>query len=322
MGTVNQTELVSPARHSVLVIDDEPLIADLIRGSLESEGYIVHAAETGGDGLDKALTLEPHLILLDVMLPDTDGMAVCAILRGHIKTRAIPIIMLSALDSTDHKVAGFAQGADDYIAKPFHVAELLARVRTQLRHVANNHLSELTGLPGNTLIERSIRGELKQGGNDLAILYIDIDNFKAYNDAYGFLAGNEIIKLTGRVARQAVLNHDRASGFCGHVGGDDFVVITRAVDLDALCQEIIDRFERERDAFYSHEDQQRGFIIAKDRRGNKEEFPLVSLSIGVVTTRHRGITDEWEASHIAADVKGKAKSMTGSTYYIDQRGDF
>lgn len=293
-----------------------------MQGSLEQEGYAVHVASTGGDGIDMALALEPHLILLDVMLPDTDGMAVCSVLRNHTKTRAIPIIMLSALDSTAHKVAGFEHGADDYIAKPFHVSELLARVRTQLRHVANNLLSELTGLPGNTLIERAIRAELEQGGENLAILYLDIDDFKAYNDAYGFLAGNEIIKLAGRVMHQTVMSHDRPSGFCGHVGGDDFVVITRTPDVEALCRDIIAWFERERSAFYSEEDQARGVIVSKDRRGNVQEFPFVCLSIGVVTTRRRTIKDEWEVSHIAADVKRKAKSMSGSAYYIDQRGEF
>jgi len=325
-GTVSSqwhsSATVSPTENSILVVDDEPLIADLIQGSLEQEGYAVSIATTGREGIDAALERQPHLILLDVMLPDMDGMSVCEALRGNTKTSAIPIIMLSALDTTAHKVAGFNHGADDYISKPFHVPELLARVRTQLRHVANNLLSELTGLPGNTLIERAIRTELERGGSDLAILYVDIDDFKAYNDTYGFLAGNEVIKLTARIVRQVVLKHDRAHGFCGHVGGDDFVVITRAPDAEGLCREIIAQFDRERDAYYSPDDRARGYILSTDRRGQSQQFPFVTLSIGVVTTRHRTIKDEWEVSHIAADVKRKAKSLTGSAYYVDQRGDF
>lgn len=312
----------SPIRSSILVIEDEPLVAEVIQVSLEREGYGVYLAATGREGIDMALERQPHLVLLDVMLPDMDGMAVCAALRGNTRTSAVPIIMLSALDTTDYKVAGFEHGADDYVAKPFHVPELLARVRTQLRHVANNLLSELTGLPGNTLIERAIKTELERGGDDLAILYIDIDEFKAYNDAYGFLAGNEIIKLAGRIAGEAALAHDHDHGFRGHVGGDDFVVVTRAPDVEALCRDIIRAFQRERSAYYSAEDRARGFIISTDRRGRRQEFPLVSLSIGVVTTRHRTIKDEWEVSHIAADVKRKAKSIPGDAYYIDRRGEF
>lgn len=313
---------IVPTENSVLVIDDEPLIAELIQASLEHEGYTVSVALTGREGIAMALERQPHLILLDVMLPDMDGMAVCAALRANTRTSSVPIIMLSALDTTDYKVAGFEHGADDYIAKPFHVPELLARVRTQLRHVANNLLSELTGLPGNTLIERAIKTEVERGGDNLAILYIDIDEFKAYNDAYGFLAGNEIIRFTGGIAREVVLAFDREQGFCGHVGGDDFVVVTRTPDLDAMCEEIIGRFERQRAAFYSPEDRTRGYIVSTDRRGNLQTFPLVSLSIGVVTTRHRAIKDEWEVSYIAAEVKRKAKSLSGNSYYVDQRGDF
>ena len=312
---------VSPRQSSILIIDDEPLIAEVLQSSLEQEGYTVLVAENGRDGISLALESQPHLVLLDVMLPDTDGITVCQTLRSNSKTSAIPIIMLSALDSTEHKVAGFTHGADDYIAKPFHIPELLARVHTQLRHVANNHLSDLTGLPGNTLIERAMRSELEQGGEDLAFLYIDIDNFKAYNDAYGFLAGNEIIKLTANITNQAVQRHDRERGFCGHVGGDDIVVITRC-DVEALCQEIIKLFDEQRHAFISPEDQARGYIVSTDRRGRPQHFPLVSLSIGVVTTRRRAISDDWEVSHIAAEVKKKAKSLGGSSYYIDQRGNF
>ena len=313
---------LNPTENSILIIDDEPLIAELVEESLRQEGYAVCAAGTGHEGIEIALERQPRLIVLDVMLPDMDGMDVCSALRANTRTSAIPIIMLSALDTTDHKVAGFDRGADDYIAKPFHVPELLARVRTQLRHVENNHLSELTGLPGNTLIERAIRTELGRGGKDLAILYVDIDDFKAYNDAYGFLAGNEIIKLTARIVRAQLLAHDRDHGFCGHVGGDDFVAVTRAPDVEAVCREIIDVFERERNAYYSREDCMRGYIVSTDRRGNRQEFPLVALSIGVVTTRHRSIRDEWEVSHIAADVKRKAKSLIGSAYFVDRRGDF
>lgn len=313
---------MSPRQNSILVIDDEPLIVEILQSTLEHEGYSVLAATTGQAGIDLALHAQPHLILLDVMLPDTDGMSVCRALRGNNKTSAIPIIMLSALDSMDHKVDGFAHGADDYIAKPYHTPELLARVRTQLRHVANNHLSDLTGLPGNTLIERAIRVELERGGHNVSFLYVDIDNFKAYNDAYGFLAGNEVIRLTAAIIHDAMQRHDYEHGFCGHVGGDDFVIITRADAVEEICQTIITDFDRRRGAFYSPEDRRRGYITATDRRGQTQQFPLVSLSIGVVTTRRRALKDEWEVSHIAAEVKKKAKSLAGSAYYIDQRGDF
>ncbi len=320
-GTVS---LPSPRTTSILVIDDDPLVADLIRDSLEHEGYVVGVAETGAEGIDAAVELQPRVILLDVMLPDTDGMTVCRALRGNSRTAVIPIIMLSAMAGPDYKVTSLDVGADDYIVKPFHIPELLARIRTQLRHVTNNYLSDLTGLPTNTLIAQTIRTELERGGDDLSILYIDLDNFKAYNDhpAYGFLAGNELIKLTAAIIRRVVETMGSPGSFIGHVGGDDFVVVTRSPRVEELCQALIAAFDRERDALYTDEDRRQEYIISTNRQGQREQFPLASLSIGVVSTAHRPIADEWEVSHIAADVKKKAKGVPGSAYYIDQRGTF
>lgn len=314
----------SPTRTNILIIDDDPLITDLIEVSLEQEGYSVQVAGSGGEGIEAAAESQPRLILLDVMLPDMDGMAVCRALRAAPSTASIPIIMLSALSSSNYRVAGLDDGADDYIAKPFHLPELLARIRTQFRHVTNSYLSELTGLPGNTLITHTIRTELEAGGEDLSILYIDLDDFKAYNDhgAYGFLAGNEMIKLTASVIQRAVALHPNAHNFCGHVGGDDFVVVTRATDVEELCKDMIALFDRERGLLYHDDDRLRGSIVSVDRQGQPCAFGLAALSIGVVSTLHRAISDEWEVSHIAADVKKKAKSLPGSAYYMDQRGNF
>ncbi len=291
---------------------------------MEREGYAVGVAETGAEGIDAALELQPQVILLDVMLPDTDGMAVCRALRGDSRTAVIPIIMLSAMAGPDYKVSGLDFGADDYMVKPFHIPELLARIRTQLRHVTNNYLSDLTGLPTNTLIAHTIRTEVERGGDDLAILYIDLDDFKAYNDHpdYGFLAGNELIKLTAAIIRRVVEAADPTGGFIGHVGGDDFVVVTRSPRVEEMCRALIATFDRERGALYTDEDRRQGYIMSTNRRGQRERFALASLSIGVVSTAHRPIADEWEVSHIAADVKKKAKSVPGSAYYIDQRGNF
>ncbi len=314
----------SPTRTSILIIDDDPLITDLIEVSLEQEGYNVLVASSGSEGIEAAEANQPRLILLDVMLPDMDGMAVCRALRAAPNTTSIPIIMLSALSSSKHRVAGLDDGADDYIAKPFHLPELLARIRTQFRHATNSYLSELTGLPGNTLITHTIRTELEAGGEDLSILYIDLDDFKAYNDheAYGFLAGNEMIKLTASVIQRAVALHSNAHNFCGHIGGDDFVVVTRAQDIEALCMDMIALFNRERGVLYRDEDRRRGSIVSVDRQGRQCVVGLAALSIGVVSTSHRAVSDEWEVSRIAAEVKKKAKSLPGSAYYMDQRGNF
>jgi diguanylate cyclase (GGDEF)-like protein len=262
----------------------------------------------------------PHLILLDVMLPDMDGLSVCRRLRHSIRTTYIPIIMLTARQGVGEKVEALSIGADDYITKPFNLQELLARIRTQLRHVELGLLSELTSLPGNTLIERAIGQVVRSPGGKWAILYIDIDNFKAYNDAYGFLEGNDLIKGVAKVLDEVVSNVNGSDvSFLGHIGGDDFVAITDSGVVDEVCRQIIERYEEEVRNHYSAADVARGYFYATDRQGNTVQFPIATLSIGVVTNRYKPIESVEMVGKLAAEVKTKAKSIQGSTYYIDRR---
>ena len=169
---------------TILCIDDDPNIRELVQAALDLDGYDVILASDGAEGLQKATREQPHLIILDVMLPDMRGWDVLHALKEQPRTASIPIIFLSALDETEHRVTGLALGADDYVGKPFAIQELLARVRTQLRHAEEHLLSELTGLPGNTQIERALRQTLLDERRDLYVLYVDLDNFKSFNDAY------------------------------------------------------------------------------------------------------------------------------------------
>ena len=233
----------------------------------------------------------------------------------------VPIIVLTAKASTADKLAGFAVGADDYVTKPFDMDELLARVSAQLRRVEQGLLSELTGLPGNTLIERAIRRTVETPGSRWAILYVDMDEFKAYNDVYGFLAGNGLIKALARILADVSRErgHDSDHDFVGHIGGDDFVLIADAEHAEFHSEEIIRRFDAEAPLHYSPEDRARGYVATTDRQGKLRRFGLVSVSIAVVTNRRRPIQSSFEVSSIAAEVKKKAKARPGSSYYVDQR---
>jgi len=305
----------------ILIVEDDADIRELVRISLEMHGHSTVAAADGTEALRLAADEQPHLVLLDVMLPDINGFEVCRSLRRTAATSHIPIILLTARAAPTDKLTGFELGADDYITKPFDTDELLARVEVQLRHVERNLLSELTGLPGNAQIEQAIKRIVGLKNQHWAILYVDIDHFKEYNDVYGFLEGNELIKATGRVLQEAT----RACGvsdeldFVGHIGGDDFVVITRPERAQRLCEAIIRRFDAIAPLHYSNEDRARGYIIATDRRGNVMQVPIATVSIGVVTNRYREISNYWLVGKIAAEVKKKAKALPGSSYYVDQR---
>lgn len=288
---------------------------------LGDQGHEILTAQDGVSGLAVALQTMPHLILLDLMLPALDGFEVCRRLRSSLRTSHIPIIVLSARSSIPDKLSGLDLGADDYVTKPFDTDELVARVRAQLRRAERNFLSSLTGLPGGLLIEAAVKQLVEIRGRKWAVLYLDIDRFKEYNDVYGFLQGNELIKATARIIQAAVSDIAGTEPFemVGHIGGDDFVVLTSAEVAEALCTEIIRRFDQEVPAFYADLDRQRGYIVTIDRQGHVIKAPMATLSIGVVTNRYREIDNHWLVGELAAEVKKKAKALPGSSYYVDQR---
>ncbi len=303
----------------ILVVEDEPLIAGLLRETLSFEGYTPIIAHTGEEAVHIALRETPHLVILDIMLPGMDGFEVVKALRANLKTAHIPVIMLSARHDTADKVRAFEHRVDDYLTKPFNNDELLARIRTQLRHVQENWLHPLTGLPGGVQVERAILAMLEQGA-PWSLLYLDLNNFKAYNDAYGFLRGNEMIRVVARISLEFVRRLGNETDFVGHVGGDDFVVATTPDRAVPICEALMSAFDRSSPRFYNEEDRLRGAMVSSDRRGNACLYPLVGLSIGVVTNQYRPIHSIEEVSRVAAEVKKKAKEVEHSAYYIDRRG--
>lgn len=304
---------------TILVVEDEPLIAGLLRETLSAEGYTPIIAPTGEEAVHIALRETPQLVILDIMLPGMDGFAVVKALRANLKTTHIPVIMLSARHDTADKVRAFEQRVDDYLTKPYNTDELLARIRTQLRHVQENWLHPLTGLPGGVQVERAIMALLGQK-TAWSLLYLDLNNFKAYNDAYGFLRGNEMIRVVARISLDVVRRLGNETDFVGHVGGDDFVVATTPERVVPICQALTEAFDRSRELFYNEEDLRRGAILSSDRQGTPCYYPLVGMAIGVVTNQHRPVLSIEEVSRVAAEVKKKAKEYDHSAYYIDQRG--
>jgi diguanylate cyclase (GGDEF)-like protein len=303
----------------ILVVEDEPAIARLLHAMLEAEGYATQVAYTGEDGIDSALREVPELIILDLMLPGMDGFEVVKRLRTNARTAHIPVVVLSARHDTNDKVRALNSQANDYLTKPFNSDELMARIRTQLRHVRESLLSPLTGLPSGLRIEHAIAQTL--GSNvQWAILYLDLDHFKAYNDVYGPLQGNDLIRLLGRVSTESVRETGNTDDFVGHIGGDDFIVITTPDRVQSMCQRIVSQWDRESLAYYSPEDVQRGTLLAQDRQGHLQAYPLAGVSIGVVTNLHRPIVTMEAFSRTAAEAKARAKTISGSGYFIDQRG--
>ena len=324
MAEVNAIDIATPATPpsppaTILVIEDEAAVARMLAETLEIEGYTPLMASTGEDGVALATREAPHLILLDLMLPGMDGFQVVESIRGTARTAHIPIVVVSARHDTDVILRAFGSKVDDYIKKPFHGGELLARIGAQLRHARENQLSALTNLPAGLRVERAIEDRLTSEGR-WSILYLDLDSFKAYNDVYGFLRGNELIRLLARIASETTAEVSGPKDFVGHVGGDDFIIITTPERVAQLCKRMIARWDAESRALYSAEDLARGTLTAVDRRGQQQSYPLVGLSIGVVTNEQRPVTTSAEVSRVAAEVKRVAKSVPGSAWFVDQRG--
>jgi diguanylate cyclase (GGDEF)-like protein len=302
----------------ILVVEDEQLIARLLKETLQTEGYDVVTILNGEDAVRFTLCETPHLIILDLMLPGIDGCEVVRRLHTYPKTIHIPIIVLSSLGEPKDKVNAFETGVDDYITKPFHTDELLARVRAQLRRVQQNFLSPLIGLPGGFQVELAIKHKLNSM-EPWSLLYLDLDNFKAFNDVYGFLTGNDMIRLVGRICQRVVRKYGNPDDFVGHVGGDDFVVVTTPDRERTLCSYICNYYKEESTDLYRIEDLRRGSISGVDRKGRSYQFPLVSLSIGVLNNQIWQPHSIEEVSYLAAEAKNNAKQSIDNVYHMPPR---
>jgi DNA-binding response OmpR family regulator len=306
-------------RDLVLICDDDPDILRFVEFNLRLEGFEVATAADGEKALAAAQELQPDLILLDVMMPKLDGFEVCERIRADTRTKYISIIMLTARSLSADRVVGLTAGADDYIIKPFDPTELLARVKSTLRRAREMRaLNPLTQLAGNVQVQAELSDRVDKG-EPFALLYADLDNFKAFNDHYGFLRGDEAIKLLARSIGEAVRRHGDRLAFVGHVGGDDFVVILSPDAVEEVCQDLIAAWDDHIGRLYDSEDLDRGYILVKDRRDQMNYFPVMTVTVGVATNSHRPITSHWEASEIAAEMKQFAKREPKSCYAIDRR---
>jgi diguanylate cyclase (GGDEF)-like protein len=221
-------------------------------------------------------------------------------------------------DVTD-KVGGIDSGADDYIVKPFEPKELLARIRMIIRRTKRDlEANPLTRLPGNVSILNELQERLERK-TFFSVCYIDLDKFKAYNDKYGFEHGDEVIRETARILIRTAREVGNPDDFIGHIGGDDFVIVTTPDAADNICKRIIADFESTAPSFYNEADKKAGFILALDRKGVEQKIPLLSVSIGVVTNEFRKIDHVAQVGEIGAELKSLAKSLERSNYVKDKR---
>jgi diguanylate cyclase (GGDEF)-like protein len=306
----------------LLIIDNDPSSVDEIKQFLDQAGgrFIFNRAESSVQAVDAIYSDPPDIILISQSLKGETWKDLCKTIKADTIFGYLPIVLILQPAQHDRPIDWEDVPADDYLEKPINPNELGTRISLNLMRTARvRDINPLTRLPGNYTIIKEIQERI-DSGSLFTIGYVDLDNFKSFNDRYGFLRGDEVIKVTARLVTNSVRKLHTLDAFVGHIGGDDFVFIVPPDRLDDVCQEVIGNFDLIVGDFYDEGDRTRGYIESTNRKGQKEQFPIVPISIAVVTNEYRPIKHIGEVSSIAAEVKNRVKSMPGSNYVKDLRG--
>jgi diguanylate cyclase (GGDEF)-like protein len=303
----------------ILIADDDPDIRDILKLTLQEENYEIIEAGDGQEALKIIRSKPLDLVLLDYKMPKMDGRQLCNLIKRDLLLQYLPIIMVTGKGEISDRIDGIDAGADDYVVKPFEPKELLARIRMVLRRTKRDlEANPLTRLPGNVAILNELSNCIDKK-SPFAVCYVDLDKFKAYNDKYGFEHGDDVIRETARILLGASKEFGNPDDFVGHIGGDDFVLITTPDLADKICEKIIHDFDAISPSFYNQEDRQSGFIVGYDRQSKIHKIALLSVSIGVVTNQMRDIAHVAQIGEIGAELKKLAKGMEKSNYVKDKR---
>lgn len=307
-------------RERVLVVEDEPNIREIINFNLENWGFEVIQAEDGETALAMAEEYSPDLILLDLMLPKMDGIEVCRRLKSGFWTSRIPVIMLTAKKEVKDKVRGMEVGADDYITKPFSREELEARVKMVLsRTRSQRDRNPLTSLPGQIAVQGHVE-RLLADNIPFALLYLDLDNFKGYNDYYGHSRGDEVIKLLADVIVGAVAQRGSRGDYVGHIGGDDYTVVCAPEAAKEISDDIVAEFEIKVTSLFAPEDVARGYFVIVDRQGKTTKQPCrIHITIAAVPNDDKQYSSYVAMVDIATELKKFGKTREGSVVVFDRR---
>ncbi len=304
----------------ILAVDDEPDILRLTQFLLESWGYEVTTASNGREAIERAHGETPDLILMDVNMEEMNGFEACEIMKSDFATSFIPIIMLTSQDQVHNKIEGLGKGADDYVIKTVDPLELQARIEMVIRRTQEQSgANPLTRLPGNLAIDREIKKRLSSGGS-FSVCYCDLDNFKAYNDKYGYEAGDRVISHTAKILMKAVRESGESGDFLGHIGGDDFVVVTSPNKDGGICKKVVERFDATIPDFYDEGDRRRKSIQVENRSGRLENFPIMSITMAVVSGSRKELESTHAIAERAAELKKYLKRFQGSNYLSERRG--
>ena len=294
----------------LLVVEDDVDIGNMLRIYFSGMEYDVDVAVRGSEALEKTKQVLPHLIVLDIMLPDIDGYEVCRNLRTNMRTSHIPVIFLTQKDERSDKLQGLELGADDYITKPFDIEELKLRVQGAIRRSERESLTDpRSGLPSSRLIEDQLRRIIR--GKGWSLLDARVNSFEPFKDVYGFVAGDDVLRFTAMLLGEVVDELGTSSDFIGHAGGDNFIIITTDEKAVAMKTRIKERFDAEVLTHYNFMDRQQGFVQAPAADGTTTKVPFMTMSVGIVSPSAHSFADIREITELAAEARRQDSAPGG-----------
>jgi DNA-binding response OmpR family regulator len=286
----------------LLVVEDDVDIANMLRIYFSGMNFDVDIAHRGYDALERTKHVLPHLIVLDIMLPDIDGYEVCRNLRTSMRTSHIPVIFLTQKDERSDKLQGLELGADDYITKPFDIEELKLRVTGAIRRSERESLTDpRSGLPAGRLIEEQLRRIIRE--KEWALLDMRVNDFESFKDVYGFVAGDDVMRFAAMLVTEVVDELGASDDFIGHAGSDNFIVITNNTSAPLIKQRMKDRFATEVLTHYNFMDRQQGYMQALKPNGLIEKVPFMTLSVGIISPSQQSFADIREITELAAEAR-------------------
>lgn len=294
----------------LLVVEDDIDIGNMLKIYFSGMGFDVDVAVRGSDALERTKQVLPHLIVLDIMLPDIDGYEVCRNLRTSMRTSHIPVIFLTQKDERSDKLQGLELGADDYITKPFDIEELKLRVQGAIRRSERESLTDpRSGLPAGRLIEEQLRRIIRE--KDWALLDARVNQFDSFKDVYGFVAGDDVLRFTAMLIGEVVDELGTTADFIGHAGGDNFIIITTETKGDAIKARLKERFDQEVLTHYNFIDREQGFVNAPSNDGTTVKVPFMTMSVGVVSPSRHTFADIREITELAAEARRQDAATGG-----------
>ncbi len=286
----------------LLIVEDDVDIANMLKIYFSGMGFDIDVAHRGADALEKTRHVLPHLIVLDIMLPDIDGYEVCRNLRMSTRTSHIPVIFLTQKDERSDRLQGLELGADDYITKPFDIEELKLRVQGAIRRSERESLTDpRSGLPAGRLIEEQLRRIIRE--KDWALLDMRVNYLEPFKDVYGFVAGDDVMRFTAMLVTEVVDELGTDDDFIGHAGSDNFIIITNSSAAPSIKQRVKERFAAEVLTHYNFMDRLQGFMQASKANGVVEKIPFMTMSVGIISPSQQSFADIREITELAAEAR-------------------